>query len=142
MELRELNMFLLFDAIRMIRDIRTQGLAIFLWGGLLNIPQMVGGLIFISTIEGQLILATLILTLVVAGQIHKRSRFSRLVGICHLPWLVLLPWLVYRLLSFEHSVVLKGWAYYVAATILVSLIFDILDLYRYVRGEKTFSWAK
>ncbi len=135
-------MFLLLDAIRMIRDIRTQGLAIYLWGGLLNIPQLVGGLIFISTIEGQLVFATLIPTLVVAGQIHKRSPFSRLVGICHLPWLMLFPWLVYRLVNFEHSVWLKGWAYYVAATILVSLIFDILDLYRYVRGDKTFSWAK
>jgi hypothetical protein len=60
-------MSLLLDPIRMIRDIRSQGLAIDLWGGLLNIPQLIGGLIFISTIEGQAILVTLILTLTVAG---------------------------------------------------------------------------
>jgi len=135
-------MFLLLDPIKMIRDIRSQGWAIFAWGGLLNIPQLIGGLLFITALEGQVILATIVLTLVIAGQIHKRKRFSRLVGICHLPWLALLPWLVYRLQNFEHSVALKSWAYYVAATILISLIFDVLDVYRYVRGDKTFSWAK
>jgi len=135
-------LFLLLDPFRMIRDIRSQSLAIYAWGGLLNIPQLVGGLIFISTIEGQVILATIIATLVVAGQIHKRRPVSRLIGICHLPWLVMLPWLVYRLQIFEHSAPLKIWAYYVAATIFISLIFDFLDVYRYARGEKTFSWAK
>jgi hypothetical protein len=135
-------MSLLLDPIRMIRDIRSQGLAIDLWGGLLNIPQLIGGLIFISTIEGQAILVTLILTLTVAGQIHKQRPFSRLIGVCHVPWLALLPWLVYRLQDTEHSVPLRIWAYYVAATIFISLIFDCLDLYRYARGEKTFSWAK
>lgn len=135
-------MFLLLDPIKMIRDIRGQGLAIYVWGGMLNIPQLIGGLIFIASIEGQVILATVVLTLVIAGQIHRRWRFSRLIGICHLPWMALLPWLVYRLQNFEHSVPLKIWAYYVTATIFISLIFDIFDIYRYSRGEKTFSWAK
>ena len=121
-------MFLLLDPIRMIRDIRKQGLAIYAWGGLLNIPQLIGGLIFIATIEGQVILATVILTLVIAGQIHRRMRFSRLIGICHLPWLALLPWLVYRLQNFEHSLPLNIWAYYVAATIFISLIFTLTTL--------------
>jgi len=87
-------------------------------------------------------LVTSIATLVVAGQIHKLRPFSRLTGICHLPWLVLLPWLVYRLQIVEYSAPLKIWAYYVAATIFISLIFDFLDVYRYARGQKKFSWAK
>lgn len=135
-------MFLLLDAIRMIREIRSKGFAIRMWGGLLNLPQLIGGVIFITTVEGLAILATSILTLVVAGQIHKRNPFSRIIGICHLPWLVLLPWLIYRLQSFDHSVILKCWVYYVAVTIFISLVFDVLDIYRYARGEKTFSWAK
>ena len=135
-------MFLLLDAIRMIREIRSKGFAIRMWGGLLNLPQLIGGVIFITTVEGLAILATSIVTLVVAGQIHKRNPFSRMIGICHLPWLVLLPWLIYRLQSFDHSVALKSWGYYVAVTILISLVFDVLDIYRYARGEKTFSWAK
>ena len=135
-------MFLFLDPISMIRDIRRQGLGIWIWGGLLNIPQLIGGLFFIRTIEGQVILVTIILTLVVAGQIHKRTPFSRLIGMCHLPWLALLPWLVYRLNYFEHLLQLRIWVYYVAAAILISLFFDALDIYRYMRGEKSFSWAR
>ncbi len=135
-------MFLVLDAIKMIRDIRAQGRAIGLWGALLNIPQLIGGVVFIASLEGQLILAAEVLALMIAGQIHKRMRFSRLIGICHLPWLALLPWLGYRLQAFEHSIVLKGWLYYVAITILMSLVFDAFDLYRYARGDKRFAWVK
>ena len=135
-------MILFLDPISMIRDIRRQGLGIWIWGGLLNIPQLIGDLFFIRSIEGQVILVRIILTLVVAGQIHKRASFSRLIEICHLPWLALLPWLVYRLTYFEHSLQLRIWMYYVATTILISLFFDVLDIYRYMRGEKSFSWAR
>lgn len=135
-------MKLLLDPFRMIRDIGRQGLGIFIWGGLLNIPQVLGGLVFIATIEGQVILATVIATLVVAGQIHRRQPFSRLIGICHLPWLALLPWLVYRLADAAAIGALEIWVAYVAAVIAISLVFDALDLYRYARGDRKFSWAR
>lgn len=119
----------------MIRDVRGQGTAIFTWGGLLNIPQLIGGVIFIGTVEGQAML-------VVAGQIHRRRPFSRLIGICHLPWLAMPPLLAYRLAGFDHSVALKAWAACVAATVFISLVFDILDIHRYTRDEKTFARAR
>ena len=77
-------MFLLLDAIRMIRDIRTKGIAIRIWGGLLNLPQLFGGLVFMNTMEGSVVFVTAIFTLLVAGQIHKQAPFSRLTGLCHL----------------------------------------------------------
>jgi hypothetical protein len=86
-------MFLFLDPLKMIREIRGLGGFIGTWGGLLNIPQVIGGLLFIRSLEGQIILVTAIFTLVVAGQIHKRAKFSRMIGICHMPWLAMLPWL-------------------------------------------------
>lgn len=134
-------MFLVLDALRMIQDISRTSRAVGIWGAALNVPQFIGGLVFITALEGQLILATLVFTLIVAGQIHKRMRFSRLIGVCHIPWLALLPWLVYRLLTVDYSIQLRLWGYYVAATIAVSLIFDAIDIYRYTKGQKTFAWA-
>jgi hypothetical protein len=134
-------MHLLRDALLMIRDIGKTSRVVNIWGALLNIPQLIGGLLFITTTVGQLVLATLIVTLVVAGQIHRKSPFSRLIGLCHVPWLALLPWLVYRLQTAEHPVHLQIWGYYVAATISISLMFDVLDVYRYAKGQRTFSWA-
>lgn len=135
-------MFLFADAIKMILDIRRKGGLIDLWGALLNVPQMLGGLIFIATREGQAILVTVILTLMIAGQIHKRTPFSRLIGICHLPWCVLLPWLVYRLATVEYPLPLTVWLCYAAAVIGISLMFDAVDLYRYARGDRFYAWAR
>jgi hypothetical protein len=134
-------MHFLTDALRMIRDIRSTSRAVDLWGALLNIPQLVGGLILLSTREGQLVLGTLIVTLVTAGQIHKRARFSRLIGICHLPWCALLPWLAYRIATVEHPMAMKAWLYYVVSVIFVSLVLDAADLYRYAKGDKTYTWS-
>ena len=134
-------MYLLRDALMMIRDIGRASRVVNIWGALLNVTQLIGGLVFITTLEGQLVLATLILTLVVAGQIHRKTPFSRLIGLCHIPWVALLPWLVYRLQTIEHPVAVQIWGYYVAATISISLIFDALDVYRYATGQRTFSWA-
>ena len=108
----------------------------------MNIPQLLGGLIFIWTVEGAAILVVAVATLVIAGQIHRRMPFSRLTGLCHVPWLALLPWLVYRLLTVDHSLALDLWLIYVAITILISLIFDVLDTVRYLGGNKKFAWAK
>ncbi len=125
----------------MVSDIKTKGLMIYLWGGLLNIPQVLGGLIFIRTVEGLVILLTVFFTLAVAGQIHKRTPFSRGIGICHLPWLVMLPWLISRITSFEQPPIQGYWMIYVAIVVSISVIFDVNDVFRYVRGSKTFNWS-
>ena len=135
-------MFLILDAVNMIKDIRKQGLAIDLWGALLNFPQIIGGLVFIRTIEGQVVFGLAIVTLMVAGQIHKRERFSRLTGLCHLPWLAMLPWLAWRLMAHEHSTAQSGWLIYVIVTVFVSLVFDVRDVFKYVKGDRTFAWAR
>jgi len=135
-------MYLFLDPLKMIRDINSLGGFIGTWGRLLNIPQIIGGLLFIWAIEGQAILLTVILTLLVAGQIHKRARFSRLIGICHLPWLVLLPWIIWRLVSVDHELYLQIWLAYVAITISISLVFDIYDVGKFMRGDRVFAWAK
>lgn len=72
----------------------------------------------------------------------KREPFSRLAGICHLTWIAVLPWLIWRIAAFDHSVFRTGWMIYVAATITISLVFDFLDAARYLRGDKKFSWAE
>jgi hypothetical protein len=133
-------MFLITDVLAMIRDIRSANRTVDMWGAALNVPQILGGLVFILSIEGQLVLVTVIVTLLSAAQIHKRSPFSRLTGLCHLPWLALAPWLVYRLQSAEHNTGFQIWGYYVLITMVVSLLFDAFDLYRYFNGAKTYAW--
>ena len=78
-------MALISDALNMIGDIRNVGGGVSVWGRVLNIPQIVGGLAFITSAEGVIVLVTVLLTLAVAGQIHKTAPFSRLTGMCSRP---------------------------------------------------------
>ncbi|SMX36884.1 hypothetical protein [Octadecabacter ascidiaceicola] len=135
-------MNLLLDPFKMIRDIRALGGFIGIWGGLLNIPQVIGGLLFIRTPEGLVILLTVMVVLIAAGQIHKHMKFSRLIGLCHIPWLLMLPWLVIRMVSYEHSMALTIWLAFVVVTVGISLVFDVFDIFRFSKGDKTFAWAK
>jgi len=133
-------MFLVSDVFAMIRDIRVASRVVNAWGAALNLPQLVGGVVFAGRLEGQLVLATAIVTLVIAAQIHKRSPFSRLTGLCHLPWLALAPWLFFRLQSADGDAPFRVWGYYVVATMAISLAFDAFDVVRHVRGAKKFAW--
>jgi hypothetical protein len=134
-------MTFILDPFRMITDIGHTSPVIFVWGGLLNIPQAVGGLVFIQHLEAQMILALAIVTLLMAGRIHRNSPFSRLIGLCHLPWLFLVPWMSYRMVTIEHPFGLDIWLYYTIATIVVSLVFDAMDIYRYSKGQQIFAWS-
>jgi hypothetical protein len=83
-------MFLVLDASWIIQDIRPTSRAVDIFAASLR-ASVSGGLAFVAAIEGQIILVTSVFTLIFVGQIHKRAPFSRLIGLCHLPWLVLLP---------------------------------------------------
>ena len=135
-------MHLILDVFEMISGIKEKSLVVWLWGGLLNIPQFIGGLYFITVIEGLAVLIFLVATLVIAGQIHKRTPFSRRIVFCHIPWLALMPWIVYRLIILEHPTALSFWLYYVSAAICISLVFEVFEAYRLARGDETFAWAK
>jgi hypothetical protein len=134
-------MLIISDITKMIGDIGAANEKVNIWGGALNLPQIIGGLIFIYTIEGQLIFALEIIALIIASQIHKRFRFSRLMGLCHIPWLVLAPWLLYRTQTIEYQIFFLVWLYYVIITMFISIIFDVLDVYQYTKGNKTFTWG-
>lgn len=135
-------MNLLTDPLKMIRDIRALDGGIGNWGAALNIPQVLGGLIFINKPEGLAVLLTVLLTLLVAGQIHRRENFSRLTSICHLPWLVLVPWLLMRMVTQDHSLILSLWLGYVVITIVISLVLDARELWLFSQGKRVFAWAK
>lgn len=136
-------MFLISDILKMIRDIGRYGTrGISMWGRALNLPQLFGGIIFITTIEGQLVLVSAVIMLIIAGQIHKRTPFSLLTGLGQIPWLALAPWLLYQLQTVEHGLIFQLWGYYVSITMVISLLFVAYDLYRYATGMKTYPWAR
>lgn len=128
------------DFLRMRRDLAAARPGIDVWGAVLNLPLLGGGLVFVATVEGALVLATTLLSLVIAPAIHKRRPLCRLMGLCHLPWLALIPALAWWLATREHGAAFRVWLVYAIAVMTVSVAFDALDLWRYLATEnKTYA---
>lgn len=126
------------DPFRMIRDIRrTLPKPVGRWGGALNIPQAVGGLLFLTRPEGAMVLVSWALGMMIAGRIHRFRPFSKLIGMCHATWLPVLPFLMWRVFSGPELSLFYVWLVYTVVTMLICLALDLRDLDRYVRGEVT-----
>ena len=63
-----------------------------LWACFYPLPQIVGGLIFIQSLPGLVILLGRLLSGVIASQVHKRTPFSKLMGpLGHAHWVLIGP---------------------------------------------------
>ena len=122
-------MFLITDTKRMIDDIKKSSFWFGLWGAALNIPQVIGGVLFLPRLEAILILIACVGSVMVAAQMHKRAPLTRLTSWVHLPWLALLPYLAHSLLIEGVSTPFGLWLAYVAAVIAISLILDVRNLW-------------
>lgn len=105
-----------------------------LWATFYPLPQIIGGLIFIQTLPGLVILLGRILSGVIASQIHKRSPFSKLMGpVGHAHWALIVPYLIYTLATQSLSPALYAFICYVIATTLISAVIDIRELQIYLK---------
>ena len=111
-----------------------------LWACFYPLPQIIGGMIFIQTLPGVIILAGRVVSGIVASQIHRRSPFSKLMGpVGHAHWILIVPFLVYELSTQDLSPALFWFISYVIGTTLISGVIDVLELRTYLkRGHVEF----
>ena len=128
------------DFLAMRQALLAKSRLISAWGFLLNVPPLIGGLIFIRTTEGQLVVAAILISLVIAGQIHRRMPLSRLIGLCHIVFLPVIPVLAGLVLGGPPvGLIFSGWVTYTLITMSICVILDVFDLYRYfVTGNRTY----
>lgn len=104
------------------------------WASLYPLPQILGGLVFINTLPGVIILCGRVLSAVIQSQIHKRAPFSKLMGpVGHAHWLLIVPYLIYALSAQELSPTLYWFVTYVIATTLISGVIDAIELGTYLK---------
>jgi len=132
----------LVDIFKLIGDVRsTMPRIIDLWGGLLNIPQMIGGAVFIVFWEGAAVLVIWFAAMAVCGRVHREAPFSKLIGVGHALWLPLMPFLLLRALEgapagagwYETAFIV--WLWYTLVTMTISVVFDAIDFWRYVTSD-------
>lgn len=107
-----------------------------LWVGLLVSLNVAAPIYFFETIEAKVVLAATVASMVLMTAIFSAKGFVRLLGIGHIFWVPLVPWLWTRFQLVEAGDPL---AYWLAALMLansLSLILDTVDAFRYLRGER------
>lgn len=101
------------------------------WATLYPLPQVLGGLYFIQTLPGAVILLGRILSTIIASQVHKGSPFSKLIGpVSHAHWLLILPYLGFVLATQQLQAPLFWFISYVTVTSCISAVIDIRDYFR------------
>ncbi len=108
-----------------------------LWVGLLAMVNMVGGLVYIRTMEGQLALACLMLAFLIMWGIYAKKGFVRLLGLGHLiAWPPLMIWYAKVLAQGNVEGAFNYWLMAVLVVNGISLVIDLVDVVRYSLGDK------
>ncbi len=123
--------------IEFMKTMFVNGKGLAAWISLLLAANLVGPLLFINTLEGQVVLAALVAGAFTQTMLFAAKGFVRLLGIGHVFWVPLIPWLWSRLDELPPS---GPFGYWVAAVMIlnsISLLVDAADVVRYIRGDRT-----
>jgi hypothetical protein len=93
-------------------------------------------LIFIDHIEAQAVLAATGIAVVIQALVYEKTGFTRILGSAHILWVPMFVWMWMRLETIQADPALATWLAVLFATNTVSLLIDVIDAVRYLRGEQ------
>ncbi len=106
------------------------------WVLLLISVNLVTPFFFLEHVEAQAVLAAGVLGLVLMTALTGRFGFSRIIGLGHIAWVPLLGFLWIRLPDVPATDAFGLWLRAVIAIDAISLVFDGLDVARFLHGDR------
>ena len=106
------------------------------WVGLLMTVNMLVPLFFMTTLEGKVVLATMMASAGLMLFIFAQKGFVRLLGLGHILWIPLILWLFGRVDFTAPNSGLEAWILTVIILNGLSLVIDTVDVVRYLKGER------
>ncbi len=107
-----------------------------LWLALLVIVNMVVPLFFLDRLETQVVLGTLLISMMLMTVLTAYTGFTRLLGLGHILWFPLLYFLWSRLGDIPTSDFFGIWVRGLMVINATSLVIDVVDVIRYIAGER------
>ena len=108
------------------------------WPWMAGLPLVnLSSVFFLPRLEAIVVLITGLAAGTIMTILHARLGYVRLVGIGHFVWIPMLIWLVFRLNYIREGTLFYAWLLILTGMDTVSLMFDIVDLIRYLRGDRT-----
>lgn len=124
-----------------------------LWCFLLTFVNLAGVILFRNAVEVCVVAVVFALCHIVMSYLYQHhGGFTRLLGLAHAPWLILIPWLVLRVLAIDTDdddddetwFPLKIWLWIVVVLDSGALTVDVLHVAAYIQGEaeRTYYWRQ
>jgi len=121
----------------MMREIFSVAVPWRIWVIVMLVVNMSGGLVFITILEGQLALLSLMGASIVMAIIYHRYGFVRLMGWGHiLFWTPLIVYFIWVIKTQNPSGIFYLWLLSTTLVNGLSLLLDITDVTRYYLGDK------
>lgn len=108
-----------------------------LWLMLLVVANLVVPLFFLNRLEAQVVVGALLASMVLMMVVTAVSGFTRLLGLGHIPWIPLLYFLWARIDQIPTDDFFGVWIRGLMVLNAVSLLIDVVDVGRYISGERT-----
>ena len=94
-------------------------------------------LYFIDTTEARVVFGAFVISIIIMTIVYWRLGFVRLLGIGHIFWIPMVLWLWTRLDQTPSlNSTLEHWLIIVIVMNTISLIIDVVDVARYIKGER------
>lgn len=122
--------------IRFHKGLWRQPLHVKLWLLLLITVNMIAPLFFLDLLEARVVLAVFLVSFTLMIALTALSGFSRLLGLGHFLWFPLIWFLWFRLDAHVDNDLYAGWLWAVIAFNSTSLAIDVVDVFRYVTGDR------
>jgi hypothetical protein len=106
-----------------------------IWWAVLHLANL-GGIFFLPGVEARVVLGGLLLAVFQQNVIFTRLGFVRLLGLGHFHWIAMLAWLWLRLPMITDQPFLSRWIVVVMFCCGLSLVFDTVDVVRYLLGAR------
>ena len=94
-------------------------------------------LFFITHVEAQVVLGVTAMAVVMQTIIYQRSGFTRLLGSVHILWVPMFAWMATRAETIQMDQALANWLGLLLVTNLISILVDVIDVTRFLRGERS-----
>jgi hypothetical protein len=107
-----------------------------IWLQVLMVINMIIPLFYIGRIEAQLSVIAFFAAFITGTMIYRAQGFTHLLGAMHLTWIPLLVFLFTRLKLYPAEDFFGVWLRVLISLDIISLILDVREVIRYVRGER------
>jgi len=107
------------------------------WPWMAGLPLInLSSVFFLPRTEALVVLVTGLLAATIMTVLHAKLGYVRLLGVGHFVWIPMLIWLGFRLNNISEGSLFYGWILTLITMDTVSVMIDIVDLLRYLFGDR------